>query len=405
MKQYLKHFILSFGFICLLPNQYAQAQTDSSYNKKLMIVVLPVIGSSPTTGFLAGASAAVSKYFGNPSTTRLSSGVLGLIATAQNQVYLTCKTTAFLNNDGWIMQGDWRYNVNSLPNWGLGTGPQSAKIVGSTGFNYAENMWSEPIQTNQQIQFNQIRIHQVLLNKIKSSNFFVGAGFRFDLTTKIVDQVLNLDTTPKVITSHYAYSVSKGFNTKSYTMSGLSVDGVYDSRDNPLNPSKGQYGNVSVRVNPTALGSSKPSSQLWLEYRTYFNLPKIPKHIIGLWGFANFVTSGKTPYLNLPASGTDQYSRSARPYTQGRFRGEQLVYAEAEYRFPIWKRIGGVLFTNASTASNFAGKIPLFTYVDPAAGLGLRFLLNRQSGANICIDYAWGKYGAQGLVLQLGEVF
>jgi outer membrane protein assembly factor BamA len=382
------------------------AQSDTpAYNKKLMLVVLPVIGSNPTTGFLIGASGAASKYFGNPQTTRLSSGVMGVIATVQDQVYITFKSTVFLKDDSWILQGDWRYNINSLPNWGLGTGPQSAKIVGSTGFNYAENMWSEPIQTNQQIQFNQIRIHQVLLNRYGNSNFFVGAGFRLDATSKIAEPVLNLDTIPKVITSHYAYSSAKKFNPKQYLLCGLSVDGVYDSRDNPLNPTKGQYGNVSFRINPTAMGSTQASSQLWLEYRTYFRVPRKPNHIIGLWAFANSVTSGNTPYLNLPASGTDQYSRSARPYTQGRFRGEDLLYGEVEYRYPLWKRLGGVIFANASTVSNGSGGIALFDYIDPAAGVGLRFMLNRKSRANICVDYAWGKYGAQGLVLQLGEVF
>lgn len=392
--------------IILLIRPNLLAQTDSIlYNKKLMVVILPVVGSSPTTGFLAGASAAVSKYFGNPNTTRLSSGVMGIIATVQDQVYITFKSTVFLKDDQWIMQGDWRYNINSLPNWGLGSGPQSAKIVGTTGFNYAENMWSAPIATNQQIQFTQIRLHQVILNRYGGSNFFVGAGFRFDGTSKIEEPLLNLDTVPKVITSHYAYSSAKNFNPKHYILAGLSIDGVYDSRDNALNATKGQYGNISFRVNPTAMGNLQASSQLWLEYRTYFQLPQKSNHIIGGWAFANMVTSGNTPYLNLPATGTDQYSRSARPYTQGRFRGEDLLYAEVEYRYPIWKRLGGVLFSNASTVSNRLGGISLFDHVDPAAGVGLRFMLNRKSRANICIDYAWGKYGSQGLVLQLGEVF
>ncbi len=59
--------------------------------------------------------------------------------------------------------------------------------------------------------------------------------------------------------------------------------------------------------------------------------------MIGFWTYGWFVTSGDVPYMDLPAVGWDQFGRSGRAYTQGRFRGEDMWYGEAEYRFPLQK--------------------------------------------------------------------
>jgi hypothetical protein len=47
----------------------------------------------------------------------------------------------------------------------------------------------------------------------------------------------------------------------------------------------------------------------------------------------------------------------------------------------------------------------LFDSVAPAAGLGLRVLLNKRSRTNLCTDYAWGKGGSRGFYLAIQEAF
>ena len=84
------------------------------------------------------------------------------------------------------------------------------------------------------------------------------------------------------------------------------------------------------------------------------------------------------------------------------------MYFETEYRFPLLRNsefLGGVVFLNATTASSQKADIHLFRYLDPAAGVGLRVMINKTSRANLNIDYAWGKYGAQGFYFGLNEVF
>ncbi|WP_276371924.1 BamA/TamA family outer membrane protein [Chryseolinea sp. H1M3-3] len=148
---------------------------------------------------------------------------------------------------------------------------------------------------------------------------------------------------------------------------------------------------------------------LWLEYRDYLHLSKNrPRHLVGFWTYGWFVTSGKVPYLDLPALGWDQFGRSGRAYTQGRFRGQNLIYNELEYRVPLQKvkdTWGMVVFVNGTTASNTDANIKLFDYYDVGYGAGLRVMINKKSRVNLSIDYAFGHYGAQGFYLGLNEVF
>jgi hypothetical protein len=161
-------------------------------------------------------------------------------------------------------------------------------------------------------------------------------------------------------------------------------------------------------MNPTFLGSSQNSSQLWTEFRTYIGLSKkTPRHLIAFWYFGNFLVSGEQPYLTLMALGDDQRLKSGRGYTAGRFRGQDYVYAEAEYRFPILRcaqTLGGVVFVNASTASNRDTGVQLFDYVRPAVGFGFRLLMNKYSRMNISIDFAYG-FDSKGTYFGGAETF
>jgi len=109
--------------------------------------------------------------------------------------------------------------------------------------------------------------------------------------------------------------------------------------------------------------------------------------------------------MDLPAVGWDQFGRSGRAYTQGRFRGEDVIYGEVEYRAHIWKWLGGVLFANSTTATSKDADIKLFNSNDYGYGMGLRFMVDKRARTNINLDYAWGKYGESAFYLNLNETF
>ncbi len=412
----MKKLVIYYGFllflVTLLPHGSLYAQEEETEDpkenveKKIAIIPLPVIAFSPTTGLMYGVAPGASGYFGDKSDTRISSALSTFIYTTKKQLILTLKSTVFLSGDRWILMGDMRYFITSQPTYGLGTGPQSAKPIGE-GIEYSDNLFSEPIPDAQMMEFNYFRFHETVLRRVKDSYVYVGLGLHYDNHSKINDNLLNLDGDS--ITSHYAYNTAKGFSTLEYRSSGVSINGLYDSRDNAINPYKGRYAFINLRINPSFLGSDKNSTLLWYEYRDYIHLDQErPRHMIGFWTYGWFVTSGDVPYLDLPAIGWDQFGRSGRAYTQGRFRGENMMYGEIEYRVPLQKTketFGLVLFSNFSTVSNELGDIGLFDYIDYGYGVGLRIMIDKNSRANLSLDYAMGKYGASGFYFGINEVF
>lgn len=388
--------------------QNATEDSTQQKNRDLNIVPLPAIAYNPTSGLLLGLAPGASWYMGDKSNTRISSALGTFIYTTKKQWIITAKSNVFLDGDSWNLLGDWRFFITSQPTYGLGTGPQSGKPVG-TGIEYEDGLFSKPISDGQMMEFNFFRFHETVLKRVQDSYFYLGLGYHFDNHSKVEDNLLDLSVDPAQLTSHYSYNTSKGISTTNYSLSGFSLNALYDSRDNAINPYKGRYAFANIRANFDWLGSAKNSSLLWLEYRDYFSLSQQrPRHMIAVWTYGWFVTSGDVPYMNLPSVGWDQFGRSGRAYTQGRFRGEDIVYAEVEYRVPLQRdkeRFGAVAFVNTTSASNRTGNIDLFEYLDVGYGVGLRFMLNEESRSNLNLDLAFGDYGASGIYFGINEVF
>lgn len=376
--------------------------------KNVRFIPLPAVAVTPTTGLMLGVAPGAYWMMGPKENTSLSSALGTIIYTQKKQWLITAKANTFFKGDKFNMLTDMRFFINSQPTYGLGTGPQSAKPVGTGGVGFTDNPYT-PISSEQMMDYNYLRVHNTLMKRHEDSRFFYGLGYHLDYHYNIDDKLLNLDTTPPIVTSHYGYSILKGFDPKTYVLSGVSLNVLYDSRDNAVNPYSGRYAYANIRLNPQFLGSTKSSSLLWLEYRDYLHLSKArPRHLIGFWTFAWFQTSGTTPYMDLPGVGWDIFGRSGRAYTQGRFRGQDLIYSEFEYRAPLLPKsdlLGAVAFINGTTASNRDAQIKLYNYVDIGYGVGLRVMVLKKNRANLSIDYAWGNYGAQGFYFGLNEVF
>lgn len=64
----------------------------------------------------------------------------------------------------------------------------------------------------------------------------------------------------------------------------------------------------------------------------------------------------------------------------------------------------GTVFTNFVTASNDDNNVSLFHAIQPAAGLGLRILIDKKTRTNLIVDNAWGN-NSKGFYLNAGETF
>ncbi|WP_254164512.1 BamA/TamA family outer membrane protein [Chryseosolibacter histidini] len=369
--------------------------------------LIPIIGSSPATGFMVGVG--LQYGFKMPGAGTRFSMVSGSVQfTSKNQKIFLLKNNIYTKNNNIFFTGDWRYLIFSQATYGLGTNAPEGGILeyqyNLSGVETSRDSLAQPLD------FNFIRLYQSASFRIlkRHEGFYLGVGYCLDRYTKIVDEKLRLSPGDSLITSHYAYSQHYGFNTDHYSLSTFNLNFIWDTRDNMINPYSGHYLMVTWRGGPRFLGNKNPSSFVHLEWRSFHRLsPKNPRHLIAFWLMGEFTPEGKFPYMALPATAYDQRSRSARGYSQGRFRGNNLVYGEAEYRFPISPCggiLGGVLFVNATTASNKAQSLSLFQSVKPAYGLGVRLMVDKATRTNLAIDFGFGDQSS-GFYLAATETF
>jgi hypothetical protein len=373
--------------------------------KSAMFLVLPNVSYNPVNGFLMGVAGSTGFFLGDAEDTRVSSIAFNAAYTTRKQLLFFAKSNIYTNRDRFFLQGDWRYLIYNAYTWGLGTNAPDS-LPSDNNFIW-QGAHLGDIANGFGMEYNYLKFHEVL-NYSVAENHYVGLGYHLDRYSRIEDLALQLDETPFDITPHYAYSRLYGFDPGQYTLSGWSLNYVYDSRDNLINPYTGYFVNINYRYNPEFMGSSRESSSLWTEFRTYLPLSRqVERHVLGFWFFSQVQVSGRQPYLTLMALGDDQRGRSGRGYLTGRYRGEHMVYSEVEYRFPISpcsKILGGVVYLNAATLSNNTRSVALFDYVRPGAGFGLRLMVNETFRTNITLDFGWG-YRSQGFYFSGAETF
>ena len=362
--------------------------------KNSFLLVIPIIGVQPATGFSYGATAQYT-FKGADLSDKYSSANLGVTFTTKKQLLINVKNNILLRNNKVYLSGDYRLYVFTQPNYGLGTNiiPSERKDP-----DFEIESIEEPMD------YNYFKFHQTASWEVKP-NFYVGGGIEIDWYSSIIDK--NLDVVNGKWTNHYNYSKQNGFNDTEYFVNGLSLNLIYDSRDNQINTRRGWFANMNYRFNGDLFNEQKSSNVLYTEFRYFIPLdPKKEHFVLGIWAFGQFVTNGVVPYLNLPAIGWDQRSRSGEGYTQGLFRGNNLAYIQAELRFPITcnQLLSGTVFTNYTTASNKQNHIGLFEYVQPAFGAGLRLLIDKATRTNLVLDYAIGNH-SKGFYLNAGETF
>jgi outer membrane protein assembly factor BamA len=363
-------------------------------SKTHFFLIIPIIGSQPATGFSYGAVAQYTFKGKNPDD-KYSSANLGATYTEKHQVLINVKNSVMLNNNKIFLSGDWRFYIFSQPNYGLGTDliPPATRDE-----DFDLEVLKEPMD------YNYLKFHQTVSWEVKN-NYYVGAGVHLDWYTTIIDE--NLDVANGQFTNHYNYSKKYGYNENEYFVNGLSLNLLYDSRDNQINTNHGMFANINYRFNPALNKNQHASNMLFMEYRYFLPLSKYnEQHVFSLWATGKFLTVGTVPYLNLPSIGWDQRSRSGKGYTQGLFRGQKMVYFETEYRFPIScnQLVSGTVFSNFTTASDKDRDIRLFQYIQPAVGVGLRVLIDKATRTNLVLNYAWGRH-SKAFYLNAGESF
>jgi hypothetical protein len=354
-------------------------------SREHFFVAAPTIASKPSTGLSVGLNTNLAFFSGDEKTTHISSISGGLRVSQKQQVLSGVRFSMFTADDRWFIQGDNRLSWTSQNTYGLG----------------ADTIGIGPSTEN--LKYNALKLYETAYRTVRP-HLFVGLGINISKHGNIRpgDGVLeNFDQS-----AYVAYNELHGFDDQEQTSAGTSLGLLYDSRDNGINAQRGWLASVAYRTFFSGfLGGDSTWQQLTVDVRNYRNLTPDGRQRIAFWFMSDNVLSGTAPYLDLPATGAD--GRSARGYSDGRYRGQHLAYGEVEYRGTITNNglLGFVLFANTTTVDNVDAGTKLFEDFAPAAGFGLRVLLNKHSRTNLTADYGWGKEGSRGLYLGIQEAF
>jgi hypothetical protein len=356
----------------IFTKNYKSAKTDT-IGRKPVISFVPAVGYSLQTQFAATITGNI--VFRSSPSSKVSSITTSMGFTERKQFTLPIVSTIWTKDNKFVFIGDSRFYIYPQSTYGLGS--------------------NSNIKDEDPMRYNLLRISEVVLRNI-GGNFFLGGGYKLQQHWNITHEG-PLNGAPS---DYEAY----GTDART-TSSGISLNALFDSRDNSVNASKGFYAAIQYYNYQKFLGSSNNWQSVVLDLRKYYHFPEGSDNVIAFWSYDWITLSGKPPYLDLPSTSWDTYSTTGRGYIQSRFRGSKMIYAETEYRFKITQNglIGGVVFLNGQSFSAAPGS--KLESIQPGYGPGLRIKLSKVSNTNLDIDYGFGNQGSRGLFLTVGEVF
>ena len=210
-----------------------------------------------------------------------------------------------------------------------------------------------------------------------AKSFYLGLKYRYNRTRTTFDIPIDYDP-PEV------------------TYSGLGPVLSFDSRDNVFSPRKGGLIKLEALINHDLFGSARDYTILEAVANAYFSLPK--KAILATRVFAK-TGLGDVPFEEQAVMvGTD-----LRGYSSGKYRGEQKYTLQAEYRRPLFKKVGAVVFGGFGWVADDISQIRLADIL-PSIGVGIRYLMIPVYGINVGIDFAVGKDDTA-FYFRIGEAF
>lgn len=348
---------------------------DAVQQDKLRLSVLPAAGYTLQTGFAGVLSANAIFRTGRDSADNISAILTNITYSEYKQVILPLQGYIWTKDNKYNIIVDWRFMKYPQYTYGLG---------GYTN-----------VTDGYRIDYSNIHLYQTLMRYV-APYIYAGLGYNFDYYWNVKE----LSPPVGKVTDFQSYGLSD-----KVVASGITLNGLYDSRKNPINATQGSFARVTYRPNFTWMGSDANWQSLIFDLRHYFKFPYRSHNVLAIWSYDWFTTGGTPPYLMLPGTGWDPYSNTGRGYIQGRYRGRNMLYLESEYRFRITRNglLGGVVYANGESVSE-----PItnrFETVAPGWGGGLRIRLNKFSNTNIAIDYSLGLNGSRGFFVNLGEVF
>jgi outer membrane protein assembly factor BamA len=366
IKRYI--IFLLFTAVCLayldLPAKEAAEET-STKKCKGRIIASPIFYYTPETRFaFGGAGSYIFQLGGCDKKTRPSSISPLVIYTLEKQFIGELKADLYFKNNDYRLVTEfiyWKY-----PDRFYGIGSRTLE------------------ENREDYTYRSTKFYLTFLKKIKK-------GFNLGFQYRFIDWRLTEMEAGGQLTSGVIPGSGGG------RLSGIGLVVNRDTRDNIFSPLRGDHFEFNVRVYPKFLGSTFEFTRFTLDLRKYF--PLFSSHVFALRSLAVMQT-GTVPFLNLAQMGGAYVMRG---YFEGRFRDKNLLAFQAEYRLPLFWRLGAVGFVGMGNVAEKFSQLDSGT-LKSVYGIGLRFLFDRKERIQLRIDVGWGK-GSSGFYVSVFEAF
>jgi|GEM_PF-1009115 len=374
----LKKIMLTTIALLLTAALAAQQQEDQAGEKpQIGIAPLPVITYGSSTSLLFGAMLVLS--FPDPENPDALSDMASVNAnyTLKKQKLFTGDYTKYFGDDTIMYQGALGYKDF----------PSSFNGIGAT------NTWGQYEEFGQIIYY----VDQAVLFRIESGSpakLWLGPAYSFarvDYSDFEKGKALDKGEVP-------------GSSDTTVSSPGVKFD--YDTRDDSIYTSSGNYFTTSLFYNGKIFGATQNCAKLYLEYDHFFDLGAIDAlgirrkaFIVGVQGLTS-TQGGDVPMYLMNAVGDD---KTVRGYS-GRFQDKCLAAAQIEIRYPIWWRFSGTVFAGAGNVSDTPFGYDL-RYTRYAGGIGLRVAVIEQERINLRFDIAYNREGEFCPIMSIMEAF
>ena len=333
--------------------------------------ILPAPNYAPETSFALTLGGVY--FFAQPdgdSTSRLNQIFGGVQYTLRNQFVVSALPELYFNHENIRLFGQFEVSSYSDYFYGVGNNTPGSNREQLTIFRAAAigSLW---------FSLNGQGIRKGL-----------NAGVRFD-----IDYQRIVERQDGGLLTRMGADAIVGRNGGLLAGVGLTLD--YDSRDLTVSARHGDFAEVRVLPYTQLLGSDFEGWRGTVDVRKYwtFNSPTAESeglaHTLAVQFYADAMT-GNIPFFRLGFLGANISGVAlARGYFGGRFRDNVLGLVQAEYRFPIWWRFGGVVFAGTGNVAATPAAFD-FTTLKHSIGAGLRFALVPEERINVRLDVGYG---------------
>ena len=343
---------------CVLGLHLLAEETDAEGEKvplelkqKAVNVIYPIAFYSPETRIGAGVHFSHIFRAGKISPSLRPSRIMPMLIYTQNsQIKAEIRTDLYLKNDSHHIRS-WA-NYKNYPNAFFGIGNDT-------------EIENKEIYTNRSWEFF------FRLEKQVSSGLFIGGEYHFQNWTVTENEEGGMIASGEIPGSEGG------------TVSGLGIVISKDTRNHLFYPLRGDFFSLSFRFYNRVSGSTFNFSILKLDLRKYF--PIYARHVLAFQAVVE-TRIGTAPFHMLAELGGADLMRG---YFKGRYRDNNLLALQAEYRFPIFWRIGMAVFGGigqvAEQWDNFRLGDTRFS-----VGFGFRYLFNKKEYINARADVGFG---------------